>query len=155
MPVTTPDFPAWHGLFARQLRRRRTTCGESLHKLEALAGAWIPRWRLAQQEQKAHSRDRCWNLRLVFWTFLWRVSQPGASCREAIDQAQALCRRLGRRRPANKNSPYCQARAALPLERLDAIACRWSESVSPARWRRRGSSAKRSCRSAPSANGAN
>ena len=120
--MTTPDFPAWRGQFASQLRRLRTTFGESLHKLEALAGAWIPRWRLAQQEQKEHSRDRCWNLRLVFWTFLWQVSQPGASCREAIDQAQALCRRLGRRRPSNKNSPYCQARAALPLERLDAIA---------------------------------
>jgi len=117
----TPDFPAWNGQFATQLQRLRTTTGAALHQLEALFGRWIPRYRLAQEDQRAHSRDRCWNLRLTFWTFLWQVAQAGSSCREAIRQAQSLCLPLGRRVPPDTTSPYCQARAGLPLERLDQI----------------------------------
>lgn len=84
-------------------------------------GAFIPHWRLAQQDEGAHSRERRWTLRLTFWTFLWQVAQAGASCREAIRQAQANCRLAGQRPPPDKNSPYCQARAALPTERLQEI----------------------------------
>lgn len=117
----TPDFPAWNNQFATQLQRLRTTTGTVLHQLEALFGPWIPRYRLAQQDEHAHSRDRCWNLRLTFWTFLWQVAQTGSSCREAIRQAQSLCLPLGRRVPPNTTSPYCQARSRLPLERLEQI----------------------------------
>jgi len=118
---TTPDFPAWAGAFAAQVKRLRTTLGPTLHQFESLFAAWIPTWRLAQQDEGAHSRDRRWNLRLSFWTFLWQVAQAGASCREAIRQAQSLCRNHGRRQPPDQNSPYCQARAALPVERLQEI----------------------------------
>ncbi len=116
--MNTPDFTPWAGLFAAQLQRLRTTLGPSIHQLERLFTDWIPHWRLAQQEEGAHSRDRCWNLRLVFWTFLWQISQAGASCREAIRQAQALCLAGGTRPPPDTTSPYCQARAGVPLERL-------------------------------------
>lgn len=119
--MSTPDFPAWHGQFTTQLQRLRTTTGAALHQLEALFGPWIARYRLAQQDEHAHSRDRCWNLRLTFWTFLWQVAQAGSSCREAIRQAQSLCLPLGRRVPPDTTSPYCQARARLPLERLEQI----------------------------------
>jgi hypothetical protein len=115
------DFPAWAGGFAAQVHRLRTTVGPALHQFEALFTPWIPRWRLAQQDEGVHSRDRCWNLRLVFWTFLWQVAQAGTSCREAIRQAQALCRTHDRRLPPDENSPYCTARGALPLERLQEI----------------------------------
>ena len=118
---TTPDFPQWTGGFASQVHRLRTTLGPALHQFELLFTAWLPSWRLAQQDEGPHSRDRCWNLRLVFWTFLWQVAQAGSSCREAIRQAQALCRNCGRRPPPDETSPYCQARSALPLERLQAI----------------------------------
>ena len=64
--MNTPDFTPWAGLFAAQLQRLRTTLGPSIHQLERLFTDWIPHWRLAQQEEGAHSRDRCWNLRLVF-----------------------------------------------------------------------------------------
>src|SRR6185369_4387256 len=93
----------------------------TLHQLELLLGPWIAHWRLAQQDEGTHSRDRFWNLRLTFWTFLWQVAQAGASCREAIRQAQALCQISGRPVPPDKTSPYCQARGALPLERLQQI----------------------------------
>ena len=70
--MLTPDFPAWSSEFAQTLHCLRTTTGTTVHQFEALFTAWIPHWRLAQQDQGDHSRDRCWNLRLVFWTFLWQ-----------------------------------------------------------------------------------
>lgn len=118
----TPDLPAFAPLFAQQLHQLRTLFGPALHQLEALFEPWIPRHRLAQEDQGPHSRDRCWNLRLVFWTFLWQIAQAGASCREAIRQAQDLCRLQHRPVPPDTTSPYCQARGQLPLERLDDIA---------------------------------
>jgi hypothetical protein len=119
--MNTPDFLPWAGHFAAQLQRLRTTLGPSVHQLELLFTDWIPRWRLAQQEEGAHSRNRCWNLRLVFWTFLWQIAQAGASCREAIRQAQSLCLASGAPAPPDTTSPYCQARAGVPLERLQEM----------------------------------
>jgi hypothetical protein len=86
-----------------------------------LFAGWIPHWRLAQQDDGPHSRERRWNLRLVFWTFLWQVAQAGSSCREAIRQAQARAQTAGRPSPPDQDSPYCQARGSLPLERLQEI----------------------------------
>lgn len=99
----------------------RSASGDALHQFELLFQDYIPRHRLAQEDKGAHSRDRCWNLRLVFWTSLWQVAQSGASCREAIRQAQCLCRLQGRRIPPDTTSPYCQARGNIPLDRLDEI----------------------------------
>jgi hypothetical protein len=108
-------------MFSEQVRRLRATTGASVHQFEALFESWIARHRLAQQDDGPHSRDRRWNLRLVFWCFLWQVAQAGASCREAIRQARGLCQLQGRPLPPVPVSPYCQARAALPLDRLDEI----------------------------------
>ena len=119
--MSTPDFPDWAGGFAAQVQRLRTTLGPTLHHLELLFGLWIPAGRLSQQDEGPHSRSRRWNLRLTFWTFLWQIAQAGASCREAIRQAQARCRSTGQRPPPDENSPYCQARGALPVERLEQI----------------------------------
>lgn len=119
LSMTTPDFPPWAGAFARQLQRARRA--GTLHQLELLFGPWIAHWLLVQQEEGDHSRNRRWNLRLVFWTFLWQVAQTGSACREAIRQAQARCQAGGQVAPPNTTSPYCQARANLPLERLEQI----------------------------------
>jgi Transposase DDE domain len=119
--MTTPDFPDWAGGFAYQLRKLRATAAPTLHQFEVLFALWIPHWRLAQEDEGPHSRDRRWNLRLVFWTFLWQVAQAGASCREAIRQAQALCKNAGRPCPPGTDSPYCQARGGLPVERLQEL----------------------------------
>lgn len=119
--LTTPDFPEWAGAFAAQVQRLRATLGPTLHQFELLFAPWLPAWRLAQQDQGPHSRNRLWNLRLTVWAFLWQLAQAGASCREAIRQAQALCRNRGQPPPPDENSPYCQARAALPVERLQEI----------------------------------
>jgi hypothetical protein len=119
--MMTPDFHDWAGGFAQQLRKLRATATPTLHQFELLFAIWIPHWRMAQQDEGQHSRNRRWNLRLVFWTFLWQVAQAGASCREAIRQAQALCQNAGRPLPPDTDSPYCQARGGLPLERLQEI----------------------------------
>lgn len=119
--MTTPDFLPWTGAFARQLKSCRRRSAGALHQLELLFGPWIAPWLLAQRDEGDHSRDRCWNLRLVFWTFLWQIAQAGASCREAVRQAQTLCQINGQRRPDKATSPYCQARALLPLDRLQQI----------------------------------
>jgi len=119
--MTTPCFPAFASLFAQQVDQLRAATGAALHQFQALFEAWIPHYRLAQQDQGPHSRHRQWNLRLVFWTFLWQIAQAGASCREAIRQARALCRLQQRPLPSTQTSPYCQARSQLPLERLDEI----------------------------------
>ena len=118
--MITADFPAWAGGFAHQLRKLRSPTS-TLHQFELLFAPWIPHWQLAQQDEGEHSRNRRWNLRLVFWTFLWQIAQAGASCREAIRQAQAHCQNAGRPVPPETDSPYCQARGTLPLERLQAI----------------------------------
>ena len=119
--MTTPDFPAFAPLFAHQLQQLRAATQAALHQFQALFEPWIPHYRLAQQDEGAHSRNRRWNLRLVFWTFLWQVAQAGASCREAIIQARGLCLLQKRAQPPETTSPYCQARGQLPLERLDEI----------------------------------
>jgi hypothetical protein len=120
-PMTTPDFPDWAGGFGRQLEKLRATAAPTVHQFELLFAPWIPHWRLSQQDEGAHSRNRRWNLRLVFWTFLWQVAQAGTPCREAIRQAQARCKTAGHPSPPDPDSPYCQARGNLPLERLQEI----------------------------------
>lgn len=121
LAMMTPDFPDWAGGFAHQLRKLRSTAAPTLHQFEMLFTPWIAHWRLAQQDEGEHSRKRRWNLRLVFWTFLWQVAQAGASCREAIRQAQALCKNAGCPVPPATESPYCQARGGPPRERLQQI----------------------------------
>ena len=117
----TPDFPAFAGLLAQRLHSLRSGPTFTLHQFEALLGPWLPPGLLSQADEGPHSRERDWPLRLVFWTFCWQVAQAGASCREAIRQAQALCLITGRRPPPDTNSPYCQARGRLPIVRLEEI----------------------------------
>lgn len=119
--MITPDFFPWAGQFAKQIKALRSGSASTVHQLELLFSRWILPWRLAQQDEGPHSRKRLWNLRLVFWTFLWQVAQTGSSCREAIRQARALCINSGKRPPPDEGSPYCQARGALPLDRLQEI----------------------------------
>jgi DDE family transposase len=121
LSMMTPDFPFWAGTFTRQLQLCRRAAAGTVHQMELLFGPWIAPGLLAQQDEGSHSRSRRWNLRLVFWTFLWQVAQAGSACREAIRQAQALCLACGLVPPPGTTSPYCQARANLPLERLDQI----------------------------------
>jgi len=121
LSMRIPELPLWpQGRLAQHCRRRFPPT-QSLPQFEALFRHWVPHWRLAQQDQGPHSRERFWPLRLVFWTFTWQIAQAGASCREAIRQAQALCQANAQPVPPDSSSAYCQARGTLPLDRLDEI----------------------------------
>lgn len=121
----TPDFSCWRSDFNRHLRRIRSGndphSSALLHQFQLLFHQWFPEFLFAQEDQGPHSRCRRWPLRLTFWTFLWQVAQAGASCREAVYQAATLCRLQGRAIPRIDDAPYCMARAALPVDRLEQI----------------------------------
>jgi len=118
----TPDFPAWSSDFSHHFRRLRSdSASPRLHQFQLLFQAWLPEFLLAPEEEGPHSRTRHWPLRLTFWTFLWQVAQAGASCREAVYQAIQLCGVQGRKAPRLDDGPYCQARAKLPMDRLEQI----------------------------------
>lgn len=119
--MLTPSLPGFSGLFGQQIHTLRSTTGVGLHQLEALFGAWVPPGALSQADEGPHSRRRQWPLRLVFWAFGWQVIQAGAPCREAIRAAKSLCMANGQPVPPDTTSPYCQARSALPLDRLEQI----------------------------------
>jgi hypothetical protein len=120
--IMTPDFPLWSGAFADHARRLHRCAQSSLHQLQCLCRAWIPDARLVQEVEGDHSRTRDWPLQRTFWTFLWQVSQAGASCRDAVCAAIALASSAGAKTvPSEDTGPYCTARAKLPVERLDLI----------------------------------
>lgn len=97
----------------------------SLSQLRKLFGATIPAALLAPRSGGENSRQRLFSLEVVFWTFLDQVQTPGGSCREAVRKVMALARRKLSRKDGGSMSPhtsaYCQARAKLPLQVLDAI----------------------------------
>ncbi|MFM8877985.1 MAG: IS4 family transposase [Verrucomicrobiota bacterium] len=117
----TPFFPQFTHLFASHLRSIQSSSASSIHQLAALFDRWIPAHLLSQADDGPHSRQRRWPFRLAFWTASWQFAQPGATCRTAIRQAQAWCLQSNQTPPPSETSPYCQARAALPLERLQQI----------------------------------
>lgn len=119
--LVTPPFPQFAHLFTSQFRSFQSSNGSSLHQLAALFERWIPSHLLAQSDDGPHSRKRLWPFRLVFWTACWQFAQAGAACRTAIRQAQAWCLQFNQPTPPIETSPYCQARAALPIERLQHI----------------------------------
>lgn len=119
--MTTPYFSAWSHRFERDTRALQRVAQGSLHQLQLLALSWIPAYRFSQEDDKDFSRVRRWPLHLTFWTFLWQVAQAGASCRDAVRQAIALCACEHHPTPADDTASYCTARAKLPLDRLDAI----------------------------------
>lgn len=117
----TPVFPAWSRDFQDAYRNFQSTAASGLQQLEALFGAWISSHHLAPTDSGPLSRRRRWTLRLLFWTFLWQVAQAGAACREAIRQAQSFCQLNQQPVPPDEDSPYCQARAKLPIDVLDTL----------------------------------
>lgn len=102
-----------------------------VHQLARLFARWLPHHLLAPTEEKACSRQRVWPLRLTFWTFLAQVLSPGSSCRAAVRQAQAQARLDGRPVPADRDDPYCKARARVPLEFLHECVQRVGRSLEP------------------------
>jgi len=96
------------------------------HELELLFASVLPAGLLSQTDEGLNSRDRVYSVRVTFWTFLWQVLNPGASCGNAVSKVIAWFAFLGLPKVRKDDSPYCQARLRLDrrtLERaLDASA---------------------------------
>lgn len=114
-------FHGWFDDFKRNTQRLAQLSSSSLHQLQLLCDAWIPRHRFVQADEGDFSRQRVWSFQLTLLTFLWQTLHPGASCRKAVQNAAALVHSQNLRPPAADTPAYCLARAKLPLERLDDI----------------------------------
>src|SRR5258706_11003172 len=115
----TPCFPHWRARLAAGGRRAQALRQKPLPHLEKLFAKLLPAGLLAQADEGANSRERLYSLRGTFWAFLWQALNPGASCREAARQIQALFCLAGGRTVDAGTSAYCQARARLPLGVLE------------------------------------
>jgi Transposase DDE domain len=137
--MRTPFFPHWRARLAACGRRAHPLRQKPLPHLEKLFSPLLPPGLLAQADEGRNSRDRIYCVRCTFWAFLWQVLNPGASCRQAVRQIQALfC--LASSAPVNEGtSAYCQARARLPLptlQRARQAAAEHAEKLLPEKLRR-------------------
>jgi len=130
MYQTTPFLPGIsRELFGRQRRSqldklrlqtellRRAT----LNRLCEVFGPWLPAAVLTQNAQGANSRKRTYPVSLTFWAFLSQVLNPGSACREVVRKVQVWSVQHHQGLPDSGTSAYCQARARLPLERLEQL----------------------------------
>jgi Transposase DDE domain len=134
-PMDTPFFPSWRGRLAAFGQRVRSLRVQPLPHLEKLFSPILPAGLLAQAESGANSRERFYPLRCTFWGFLWQALNPGAPCREAARQIQALFGSASQAGPVDKEgSAYCTARKRLPLpilQRARAAAAAHAEKLLP------------------------
>ena len=117
-PSDTPDFPAWHGRFARPPGGGlRAACADlrrcTLDRLEDLFGPCLASL-AALDPARASARERPYSVRRTWWCFLWQMLHGHASCRQVVRQFQAQQLLTGQRPVDDDNSGYCQARARLP-----------------------------------------
>ncbi len=97
----------------------------SLSLLRKVFGSYIPQALLRQETSGENSRSRIYSLDVVFWAFFDQVQTPNGACREAVRKVMAFARGLLPGAKSFSMSPdtsaYCQARAKIPFDALDAI----------------------------------
>jgi hypothetical protein len=117
--MDTPFFPHWRARLAAFGQRAQSLRAQPLPHLEKLFSPILPAGLLAQAPSGDNSRERFYPLRCTFWAFLWQALNPGAPCREAARQIQALFCAAGQAGPVDpEGSAYCTARKRLPLDIL-------------------------------------
>jgi hypothetical protein len=119
---STPYLPALRHQLGRFASTLSALQNAPLPQLQLLLSSLLPAHLLSANDDGAHSRERIFSLRRVFFAFLWQVLNPTAACREALRQLQAEARLLGASlSDSDDTSAYCQARQRLPRERLEQI----------------------------------
>ena len=117
--MDTPFFPHWRARLAAFGPRAQALRAQPLPHLEKLFSPILPAGLLAQAPSGDNSRERFYPLRCTFRAFLWQALNPGAPCREAARQIQALFCAAGQAGPVDpEGSAYCTARKRLPLDIL-------------------------------------
>ena len=120
MLTTTDLFGKFHS--PRQpLAAAKAQLPSSPNELARLFKDAFPAHWLSPTEEGPNSRQRIFSLRLTFWTFLWQVLTPGSPCADAVLKVVAWWASRGRHGLSPDTSPYCQARARLPLVTLRNI----------------------------------
>ena len=107
------------GRFHSPRKRLRQELARTPQELELLFGSCLPAGLLSQTDEGRNSRDRVYSVRVTFWTFLWQVLTPGASCRSAVRKVMAGFAFLGLPKVSQDDSPYCQARQRLNRPTLE------------------------------------
>jgi len=119
---STPYLPALRHQLGRFASTLSALQNAPLPQLQLLLSSLLPAHLLSANDDGAHSRERIFSLRRVFFAFLWQVLNPAAACREALRQLQAEARLLGASlSDSDDTSAYCQARRRLPTELLERI----------------------------------
>lgn len=99
----------------------------TLSQIEDRLGPGIGSDVLIKPDSGLHSRDRIFPLVRAFWSWIWQVLQSEASCRDVIQQLNALFALSGRPPIDPSSTAYCQARAHIPIpvleKALHASAC--------------------------------
>jgi hypothetical protein len=93
----------------------------TLSRLGEIFGPWLPVKLLVQNHQGLNSRKRAYPVNITFWAFLSQVLNPGSACREIVRKVQFWAAHHHQNLPDSGTSAYCQARARLPLERLEQL----------------------------------
>ncbi len=117
----TPYFHGWRPRFARLRRRLHQVRQQSLAQWDKLLAAFLPPGLLAQADEGPNSRERIFSVRRTFYGFLYQVLLLTCSCRQVVQQIQALFA-LENQGPVDSNtSGYCQARKRLSLDTLQRV----------------------------------
>lgn len=103
--------------------RVRAALGElsqaTLLQIEDRLGPALEAGLLDKPSSKAHSRQRIFSLRRIFWSWIWQIYQTNTSCREVVRQVQALVAVLSHGHIDEGTSAYCRARQKLPTAVLE------------------------------------
>ena len=127
-PAALPVLPAFQALLLGHAARRarpqvppEVLRAKSLSELRTLFGWLIPDSRWQGPSLSSPNRERLFTPLITFWAFLSQVLAADSACRTAVRKVQAWWARQGSGPMSANTSAYCQARARLPEQRLEAL----------------------------------
>jgi hypothetical protein len=128
MHAALPLLPAFQSLLLGHVARRarpplppKVLRAKSLRELRAVFGWLIPDRRWQGPTVGPPSRERLFTPLITFWAFLSQGLAADSACRTAVRKVQAWGARQGGGSMSANTSAYCQARARLPEETLEAL----------------------------------
>jgi hypothetical protein len=116
--MNTPYFPEWRRKLAAWGRRssvKQRVASPIEMKLQC--AQFLPEDLLEPPPKGKGSRNRVFDLSLAFWCFIWQATHFRTSCRAVVRQIQAFRETEGSLIDED-TSAYCQARARLPVDRM-------------------------------------
>jgi hypothetical protein len=123
--MQTPFLPGWRARLAPLGSRGSSPVPPlrqaTLAQIERQLAPAVDPALLQQRAAHAHSRERVFTLARTFWCWIWQVLQANTSCREVVQQVQALFALEQLKAVDGSSAAYCQARSKLTLGLLQKI----------------------------------